>query len=72
MVAHGASRGMDGEEKQAAERRKIAGKPTILSPVPGAWPFPNTFPTARAVGYRLPLLRSYFLINRHHLRGSRI
>jgi hypothetical protein len=35
MVAHGASCGMDREEKRAAERRKIADKPTILSPLRG-------------------------------------
>jgi hypothetical protein len=58
MVAHGASRGNRTGETRAAERRKSVDRKTILSPLPGLGRS-TAFPTARTVGYRLSLLRSY-------------
>src|SRR5688572_28045232 len=44
---------------RAAERRKNPAPRHFSFAPAGAWKSPNTFPTARAVGYLLTLLRSY-------------
>jgi hypothetical protein len=45
---------------RAVERRKNHATRHFAFAPAGAWKFPNTFPTAYAVGCLLPLLRSYF------------
>jgi len=59
MVAHGVSRGKEGSKKTSRGAAKERRQSIFLRPS-GACRFPNRIPTAHAVGYLLPLLRSYF------------
>jgi hypothetical protein len=58
MVAHGVSRGQEVRMKKSRGAAKEHALIISLSPRPGLANFHAQFPTARAVGYHLSLLRS--------------
>lgn len=58
MLAHGVSRGMNESEKTSRGAATERGTALFLRPIQGL-AISTLGPTARAVGYRLTLLRSY-------------
>jgi len=65
-VAHGASRGkvFRPDKLRSSERNWI--RLTFLAPLPGLFGHSAFSPTACAVGYLLPLLRSYLAMCLHN------